>query len=118
MFEKDIYIERRRRLKSDVGSGLILLLGNEESSMNYTDNLYHFRQDSSFLYFFGIDRPGLTAIIDIDANNEVMFGDDLTIEQMVWTGYQLPLGENAERGGVNTVKQLGAVEQAVQRAGL
>ena len=65
MFDKHIYIKRRSKLKQDVGNGLILLLGNEESSMNYTDNLYHFRQDSTFLYFFGIDRPGLMALIEI-----------------------------------------------------
>ena len=84
MFDKQIYIDRRKKLKRDVGNGLILLLGNEESSMNYTDNLYPFRQDSSFLYFFGIDRPGLMGIIDVDADDEMMFGDDLTIEQ--WFG--------------------------------
>src|SRR6187455_684611 len=105
MFDKQVYIDRRKKLKQDVGSGLILLLGNEESSMNYTDNLYHFRQDSSFLYFFGMDRPGLMAIIDIDAGNEVLFGDDLTIEQMVWTGYQQPLAEEAESTGISTVKR-------------
>jgi Xaa-Pro aminopeptidase len=116
MFDKLIYVQRRKRLRSDVGSGLILLLGNEESSMNYTDNLYPFRQDSSFLYFFGIDRPGLIALIDIDADNEIIFGDDLSIEQMVWTGYQAALADQAETIGVNTVRRLEAVEQAVQKA--
>ena len=77
MFDKQIYINRRKRLKEQVGKGLILLLGNEESSMNYLDNTYHFRQDSNFLYFLGIDRPGLVAIIDIDNNNEIIFGNDI-----------------------------------------
>ena len=99
MFNKHIYIKRRSKLKQAVGSGLILLLGNEESSMNYTDNLYHFRQDSTFLYFYGIDRPGLMALIDIDSNKEIIFGDDLTIEQMVWTGYLQPLAAQAESIG-------------------
>ena len=63
-----------------VGSGLVVLLGNEESSMNYKDNLYPFRQDSSFLYFFGIDRPALIGIIDIDNDSEIIFGFSLCFE--------------------------------------
>ena len=111
-----IYIERRSKLKQAVGSGLILLLGNEESSMNYTDNLYHFRQDSTFLYFFGIDRPGLMALIDIDSDKEILFGDDLTIEQMVWTGYQQPLAAQAESIGINTVKTLDKLQEIIKLA--
>ena len=118
MFDKQIYIQRRRKLKQDVGSGLIVLLGNEESSMNYTDNLYHFRQDSTFLYFFGIDRPGLMALIDIDTDKEIIFGDDLTIEQMVWTGYQQPLAAQAESVGISTVKTLGKLQEIIEKAGV
>ena len=117
MFDKHIYIQRRSKLKHEVGSGLILLLGNEESSMNYTYNLYHFRQDSTFLYFFGIDRPGLMALIDIDSDKEILFGDDLTIEQMVWTGYQQPLAAQAESIGINTVKNLDKLEEIIKQAG-
>ena len=116
MFDKDIYIERRSKLKQALGSGLILLLGNEESSMNYSDNLYHFRQDSTFLYFFGIDRPGLMALIDIDSDNEMIFGDDITIEQMVWTGYQQPLSAQAESVGISTVKTLDKLQEIIKQA--
>ena len=116
MFDKYIYIERRSKLKQAAGSGLILLLGNEESSMNYTDNLYHFRQDSTFLYFFGIDRPGLMALIDIDSDKEMMFGNDLTIEEMVWTGYQQPLKEQAETVGISTVKSLSKLQEIITQA--
>ena len=80
MFSAEIYIERRKHLRADVGSGIILLFGNEESPMNYTDNQYPFRQDSSFLYFFGHDYPGLAAVIDINQGTECMFGDDLTVD--------------------------------------
>ncbi|KAA9036090.1 M24 family metallopeptidase [Ginsengibacter hankyongi] len=104
MFDKEIYIKRRKILKEQVGNGLILLLGSEESSMNYKDNLYPFRQDSTFLYFFGIDQPGLTALIDIDNDKEILFGDDLTTEQMVWTGYKEPLQSIADRVGIPEVK--------------
>ena len=116
MFDKHIYIDRRSKLKQAAGSGLILLLGNEESSMNYTDNLYHFRQDSTFLYFFGIDRPGLMALIDIDSDKEMMFGNDLTIEEMVWTGYQQPLKEQAETVGISTVKSLSKLQEIITQA--
>lgn len=84
--------------------------------MNYTDNLYHFRQDSTFLYFFGIDRPGLIALIDIDSDKEILFGDDLTIEQMVWTGYQQPLAAQAESVGINTVKTLVKLQEIIDKA--
>lgn len=87
-----------------VGSGLIVLLGNEESSMNYKDNLYPFRQDSSFLYFFGIDRPALIGIIDIDSDSEILFGDDFTTEEMIWTGYREPLNLLSESIGISIVK--------------
>lgn len=87
-----------------VASGLIILLGNEESSMNYKDNLYPFRQDSSFLYFFGIDRPALIGIIDIDNDSEILFGDDFTTEEMIWTGYREPLNLLSDSIGISIVK--------------
>lgn len=104
MFDKKVYLERRAQLKRSVGNGLVLLLGNEESSMNYKDNLYPFRQDSSFLYFFGIDRPALTGIIDIDNDSEIVFGDDFTTEEMIWTGYREPLNLLSESIGISMVK--------------
>src|SRR6185437_5684431 len=100
MFTKEIYIKRRNRLKEQVGNGLVLLMGNEESSMNYTDNRYHFRQDSNFLYFFGIDRPGLAAIMDIDNNNEIIFGNDVGVDDIIWTGPLESLAHQAEAIGV------------------
>ena len=66
MFDPKIYADRRERLKKQVGSGLILFIGNVESPMNYPANPLHFRQDSSFLYFFGLDSPGLAGIVDAD----------------------------------------------------
>ena len=104
MFERKVYIERRKQLQHAVGRGLILFLGNEESSMNYKDNLYPFRQDSSFLYFFGMDRPALIGIIDIDNDSEIIFGDDFTTEEMVWTGYREPLHLLSGSVGVSIVK--------------
>ncbi len=103
MFDKEIYIQRRNRLKEQLGKGLILLLGNEESSMNYSDNHYPFRQDSNFVYFFGLDRPGLAAIIDIDNNQEIIFGDDIDVEDIIWTGPMQSLHDQAEEVGVSKV---------------
>lgn len=104
MFDKKVYLERREQLKRSVGSGMILFLGNEESSMNYKDNLYPFRQDSSFLYFFGIDRPALVGVIDIDNDSEIIFGDDFTTEEMIWTGYREPLHLLSGSIGISIVK--------------
>jgi Xaa-Pro aminopeptidase len=100
MFDKSIYLFRREKLKRQLRQGLVLLLGNEDSSMNYKDNLYPFRQDSSFLYFFGMDRPGLAALIDIDNDKEIVFGNDLTIDDIVWTGPQPSLAQQAEPAGI------------------
>ena len=88
MFESNTYIERRHRLKKNLQSGILLFLGNDVSPMNYPENTYPFRQDSSFLYYWGIDLPGLAAIIDIDENREILFGPDPTLHDMVWTGPQ------------------------------
>ncbi len=97
---KDTYIRRRAKLKQDIGSGLLLFLGNDEVGMNYADNTYRFRQDSTFLYFFGLDYAGLAALIDIDADKEIVFGNELTIDDIVWTGKQPSLMEKAKAVGV------------------
>ena len=109
MFSKETYIQRRQTLKQKVGSGLILLLGNDESGMNYKDNVYPFRQDSTFLYYFGLDTASIHAVIDIDNDQEIIFGDELTIDDIVWTGYQEPLVEKAAKIGVTQVKPLSAL---------
>jgi Xaa-Pro aminopeptidase len=85
MFEANTYIERRNRLKKELQSGILLFLGNDLSPMNYPENTYPFRQDSTFLYFWGINLPGLAAIIDIDADREILFGRDPTLHDSVWT---------------------------------
>ncbi|MCP4611992.1 MAG: aminopeptidase P family protein [Planctomycetes bacterium] len=119
MFAADVYIKRRRRLKKQIQSGLILFLGNEESPMNYPDNQYPFRQDSSFLYFFGLVCPSLAAIIDVDRDKEVIFGDDLTVDDIIWTGPQPVLSERSEAVGISETAGLdklqSALEQAVQQ---
>ena len=80
MFRPGTYVERREALKNNLRSGIVLLPGNAESPMNYGANTYQFRQDSTFLYYFGIDLPGVAGIIDIEKEEETLFGDELQIE--------------------------------------
>lgn len=101
MFKKETYVNRRKALKEKVGSGLLLFLGNDECGANYEDNTYPYRQDSSFLYYFGLPFAGLNAIIDIDNDREIIFGDELTIDHIVWMGTQPTLHEKAELIGIN-----------------
>ncbi len=104
IFPKETYINRRKRLKEIVGSGILLFLGNEESSSNFKDNWYPFRQDSTFLYFFGLNMPGLAAVIDIDRDLEIIFGDNLTVEETIWQGAHTPLADLANLIGVSQTK--------------
>lgn len=110
MFTTNTYRQRRHRLIREVAHGIILLPGNEESSMNYKDNLYHFRQDSCFLYFSGIDRANLIIVIDADTGEEYLFGDDPTIEEMAWTGPITALRVQAEQAGIEFIQPLSAIE--------
>lgn len=100
MFAKETYMQRRARLKETVGSGLLLFLGNDETGLNYEDNNFRYRQDSTFLYYFGLSFAGLSAIIDIDEDKEIIFGDELTIDHIVWMGTQPTLSEKSERVGI------------------
>ena len=116
MFSKETYIARRAKLKQALGSGLLLFLGNDESGMNYADNTYHFRQDSTFLYFFGLPYAGLSAIIDIDNDKEIIFGDELTIDAIVWMGTQPTLREKSEAAGIEIVRPYKEVEDYLRNA--
>ncbi|MDR0348785.1 MAG: aminopeptidase P family protein [Tannerella sp.] len=116
MFSKETYIQRRMSLKKQLGSGVLLFLGNEETGSNYADNTYPFRQDSTFLYFFGLSFPGLSAIIDIDHDRDIIFGDELTIESIVWTGTQPTLSEKCESAGVTHVRPSGEIVSCLDNA--
>ncbi len=103
MFEKETYINRRNRLQSLVKSGIILIPGNNDSPMNYPANTFHFRQDSTFLYFFGIDHQGLAGVIDVDNNRHILFGNDYSLDDIIWMGHQPSLSSKAEKIGVPEV---------------
>jgi Xaa-Pro aminopeptidase len=116
MFKAETYSQRRKLLKKSVGSGLLLFLGNEESPMNYMANTYHYRQDSSFLYFFGLDSPGLAAVVDVDENKDVLFGDDLGIEDIIWMGNLPKMKDRARVVGVRHAAPRAAFGEAVRQA--
>ncbi len=103
MFAKETYVQRRALLKKQIGSGILLFLGNDDCGLNYEDNAFRYRQDSTFLYYFGISAPGLSAIIDVSEDKEIIFGDELSIDAIVWMGAQPTLREKCERVGISEV---------------
>ncbi len=100
---KETYKKRRKALREKLEKGILLFPGNEESAMNYKDNTYHYRQDSSFLYFFGIDSPGYAGLIDVEEGKEILYGDDLGIDDIIWVGNQASVKELASDIGINIV---------------
>ncbi len=101
MFSKETYIRRRAELKKLVGNGVVILFGNNDSPANYPANAYApMRQDSSFLYYFGQHRDGLVGVIDIDNDEEWLFGDDIDVEDIVWMGYTPSVADLAAEVGV------------------
>jgi len=116
MFETKTYLDRRDRLKKSVESGVLLFLGNDESPMNYADNPFHFRQDSTFLYFFGLNYAGLAAVVDIDEDREIIFGNDITVEDIVWMGTQPTLKEKSQKVGVTETAPLDKLDDYLKQA--
>ncbi|WP_306599371.1 aminopeptidase P family protein [Geothrix sp. 21YS21S-2] len=108
--------ERRNRLKAQIPSGILLLLGNEESPMNYADNAFPFRQDSTFLYFTGVDRPGFAAILDLDEDRATLFGDDCTLDDIVWMGPQPLVRDLADAAGIAFTAPAAALKEHLCRA--
>ena len=116
MFSADTYRQRRQILSERLGSGIVLFLGNEESPMNYPDNCFPFRQDSNFLYYFGIDFPGIAALIDIDNDRCVLFGDDYSIDDIVWMGPQPKMSDRAAAVGVENVESSASLKTFIDKA--
>jgi Xaa-Pro aminopeptidase len=114
MFDSKIYVERRKRLREQIDSGLLLFLGNEESPMNYPANPFHFRQDSSFLYFFGLDSPSLAAVIDLDEERDTIFGNDVSMEDIIWMGDLPSMKERAARVGITDTAPLAQLEEVIK----
>ena len=116
MFPKEVYIQRRAVLRQKMGAGLILLPGNQDSPMNYPENTYHFRQDSTFLYFFGLDLPGMFGVIDVDNNHDILYANDVDIEDIIWMGPQKSVAEQSFAVGVDVTAPLDKLNQIIDRA--
>ncbi|UKK68976.1 aminopeptidase P family protein [Prevotella communis] len=117
MFEKETYIRRRAQLKKLVGNGVVVLFGNNESPANYPANGYApFRQDSSFLYYFGQHRDGLVGVIDIDNDEEWLLGDDIDVEDIVWMGYTPSVADLAAEVGVSKTAPMAQLKVLCDKA--
>ena len=116
MFKPTTYIKRRKKLKQQLKSGVVIFPGNEESPMNYPANTLPFRQDSSFLYYFGLDFPGLVAVIDIDENEEIIYGYDYTVDDIVWMGPQATLAEKAKKIGISKAEATEKLDEKIKQA--
>lgn len=116
MFSPQTYQNRRTVLKDNVTNGILLFLGNIENPVNFEHNPYYFRQDSSFLYYFGIKEPRIAAIIDIDENKTIIFGDELSIDDIVWMGRQETLKEKSLKSDVHETLPYAELYKYVQKA--
>ena len=120
MFAKEVYCRRRNTLlkkMQDAGAkGLILFVGNAEAPAQYKDNCYKWRQDSSWLYFMGLDEPLMAAVLDIDAGTETLFADDVDIDDIIWMGPQPSVRSKADAVGVAQTQPYGALEATVAKA--
>ncbi|MEG2240385.1 MAG: Xaa-Pro aminopeptidase [Alistipes sp.] len=116
MFSAKTYTERRKALRTKIGSGIILLPGNMYSPNNYPNNAYYFRQDSSFCYYFGLQVPALLGVIDADSGEEALYGDDFTVEDIIWTGPQPTLRSLGAQVGISATFPLAALQEQLTRA--
>ncbi|MEG0070019.1 MAG: aminopeptidase P family protein [Cetobacterium sp.] len=114
MFEKNIYISRRKKLKELVKNGLIIIMGNSESPMSYKDNAYNFIQDSTFLYYFGLNSPDLVGVIDVETGEEYIFGKEFTLDDIVWMGQQKTFKERSEEVGIEKFKEKNELLELVE----
>lgn len=116
MFAKSTYVERRSLLKKLVGDGLIVIFGNNDAPSNYPANAYKFRQDSSFLYYFGQHREGLVGVIDVDNDKEWLIGDDIDINDIIWTGFVPSVSDLGAEVGVANSAPMSQLKAMVDKA--
>lgn len=114
MFKSHIYKNRRTSLASKVKKGIILFFANNEAPMNYPDNTYRYRQDSSFNYFYGHKLTGLVGLIDLDNQKDILFGNDLTMDDIIWMGVQPTIAELAEKSGITEVRPKDELKNYIQ----
>lgn len=116
MFKPETYTSRRNALRAELSSGIAIFPGNTEASFNYPANTYHFRQDSTFSYFFGLNQPDLAGIIDIDKGQDILFGNDVDMDDIIWMGPQPSITDRGSLAGISHTQQLAAFDEYVKDA--
>lgn len=116
MFSKDVYSGRRAALKKEINKGIALFPANNEAPFNYPDNTYHYRQDSNFSYFFGLNHPDMVGVIDFESGDEILFGLDVTISDIIWCGPLPSLKEQAEQIAIADARDYRQFREYVQQA--
>ena len=116
MFDKSVYVNRRKQLINKMSGGLVLILGNEEAPANYPANTYKFRQDSSFLYFFGLNMPGFAGLMDVDSGDVCLYGNDVDMDDIIWMGPQPSVKDLAASVGVTCSAPFGKLAEALKEA--
>jgi len=117
MFQSNVYINRRKQLRDELSSGLVLFPGNQEVPFNYPANTYSFRQDSNFSYFFGLDHPDLAGLIDLDDGKDWIFGNDVDIDDIIWMGKQPGIKNQGANVGVEYTAPLSELNGIISMAG-
>ena len=116
MFDTKVYTNRREHLHKLMKNGIAVFIGNVESPFNYPANAYHFRQDSTFLYYFGIDLSGFAAIMDFDSGADIIFGNDFNMNDIIWRGPQPTVSEIAKKCGIDNTRPFSQLEATIQEA--
>lgn len=116
MFKGQVYTERRLKLRKKIRSGIIVIHGNTDSPMNYPKNTYRFRQDSNFIYYFGLDLPNMVGVIDIEDGKDCIYGNDFDLDDIIWMGPQPTVNELAQKVGVLCTHPLKDLASTIQRA--
>jgi len=116
MFQKEVYAERRQNLKKELSNGIGLFMANHEAAFNYPANTYHYRQDSHFSYFFGLNHPGFAGVIDFESGKEILFGDDVEIDDIIWMGPQPSVNDQAAQVGISEISSYSKLEPYIRKA--
>ena len=116
MFTSEVYSTRREKLRNCLQSGLVLIPGNTETSFNYPANTYHYRQDSDFLYFFGLDQPDLAGVMDVDSGEDYLFGNDVDMDDIIWMGPQPSIQERALKAGIINTSPFASLDGVIREA--